>query len=141
MDHDRDIVIIGAGHNGLVTAFYLARAGHRPLVLERQPHVGGAAVTREFHPGFRCPALAHLTGPLRPAVLTDMRLERHGLQMLRTKTALCAFDHDRPALVLGDDPRDAARAISALSPRTAPSSSRITRLWSGSAGRCRACCR
>ncbi len=116
MDHERDIVIIGAGHNGLVTAFYLARAGHRPLVLERQPHVGGSAVTRDFHPGFRCSALTHLTGPVRPAVLTDMRLERHGLQMLRTKTALCAFDHDRPALVLGDDPRDAARTINALSP-------------------------
>jgi phytoene dehydrogenase-like protein len=116
MDQERDIVIIGAGHNGLVTAFYLARAGRRPLVLERQPQVGGSAVTREFHPGFRGPAVAHLTGPLRPSVLTDMRLERHGLQMLHAETSLCAIDHDRPALVLDTDPRAAARAISALSP-------------------------
>ncbi|HVA17141.1 MAG TPA: FAD-dependent oxidoreductase, partial [Candidatus Dormibacteraeota bacterium] len=53
----RDIVIIGAGHNGLVTAFYLARAGFKPLVLERRGVVGGAAVTEEFHPGFRASVL------------------------------------------------------------------------------------
>lgn len=116
MDHDRDIVIIGAGHNGLVTAFYLARAGRRPLVLERQPHVGGTAITREFHPGFKGPAVTHITGPLRPSVLADMRLERHGLQMLQAETALCALDHDRPALVLEADSGAAARAIGALSP-------------------------
>ncbi|HET6277310.1 MAG TPA: NAD(P)/FAD-dependent oxidoreductase [Candidatus Polarisedimenticolia bacterium] len=115
MDSDRDVVIIGAGHNGLVTAFYLARAGRRPLVLERQPHVGGSAITREFHPGFRGPAVAHLTGPLRPSVLADMQLERHGLQLLQTETALCAVDHARPALVLDADLRAAARAIGALS--------------------------
>ena len=50
----RDIVIIGGGHNGLVTAFYLAKAGFKPLVLERLARVGGAAITDEFHPGFRC---------------------------------------------------------------------------------------
>jgi len=48
----RDIVIIGGGHNGLVTAFHLAKAGFKPLVLERRPQVGGAAITDEFHPGF-----------------------------------------------------------------------------------------
>jgi phytoene dehydrogenase-like protein len=115
MSDDRDTVIIGAGHNGLVTAFYLARAGRRPLVLERRPHVGGAAVTREFHPGFRGPGPLHLTGPLLPSVLSDMRLEQHGLRMLRGEAALCALDRQRPALVLGLDPKDAARAIDAFS--------------------------
>ena len=62
----RDVVIIGGGHNGLVTAFYLARAGYKPLVLERNAQVGGAAVTDEFHPGFRCSTLAHTAGPIQP---------------------------------------------------------------------------
>ena len=54
-----DAIIIGAGHNALVAAFYLAKAGRRPLVLEKQDHVGGGAVTTEIHPGFRCPSLSH----------------------------------------------------------------------------------
>ena len=69
MPATRDIVIIGGGHNGLVTAYYLAHAGFKPLVLERRAVVGGAAVTDEFYPGFRCSTLAHACGPLDPDVL------------------------------------------------------------------------
>ncbi|MBW8713226.1 MAG: FAD-dependent oxidoreductase, partial [Acidobacteria bacterium] len=68
------VVIIGAGHNGLTTAFYLAKAGLKPLVLERRSIVGGAAVTEEIAPGFKGPSLAHAIGPLRPSVVRDMRL-------------------------------------------------------------------
>src|SRR6516164_8621923 len=64
MAETRDIVIIGAGHNGLVTAFYLAKAGLKPLVLERRPQVGGCAITSEFHLGFRCSTLAHSTATI-----------------------------------------------------------------------------
>ena len=78
----RDVVIIGGGHNGLVTAFYLAKAGYKPLVLERGAQVGGAAVTDEFHPGFRCSTLAHTAGPIRPDVVRDMQLEKHGLKWI-----------------------------------------------------------
>ena len=63
MAESRDVVIIGAGHNGLVTAFYLAKAGFKPLILERRPQIGGCAITEEFHPGFRCSKLAHSTRP------------------------------------------------------------------------------
>ena len=65
MPDPRDIVIIGGGHNGLVAAFYLAKARFKPLVLERRNQVGGAAITEEFHPGFRSSVLAH-SAALRP---------------------------------------------------------------------------
>ena len=67
MPETRDIIIVGGGHNGLVAAFYLAKAGFKPLVLERRSQVGGAAITEEFHPGFRCSTLAH-----RPARCAPM---------------------------------------------------------------------
>src|SRR6266571_5257794 len=100
MAPERDIVIVGGGHNGLVAAFYLARAGRKPLVLERRPVVGGAVVTDEIAPGFKCPTLSHATGPLRSDIVRDMRLERHGLQMLESETRLFSPAPDGRALVL-----------------------------------------
>src|ERR1051326_5184159 len=69
------IVVIGGGANGLVAAFYLAKAGHSTLVLERRNIVGGTLVTEEIHPGFRCPTVLHSTGPIPPGILRDMQLE------------------------------------------------------------------
>src|SRR3984893_14127945 len=89
---DRDIIIIGAGHNGLVTAFYLAKAGLKPLVLERRGIVGGACVTEEIHPGFRCSTLANSTGPLSPQVVKDLQLERHGLEFIKPTVRVFAPD-------------------------------------------------
>src|SRR5580698_1831676 len=77
-----DVLIIGGGHNGLITAFYLAKAGFKPLVLERRRQVGGAAITDEFHPGFRCSTLAHSAGPIRPDIVRDMQLDKHGLRII-----------------------------------------------------------
>ena len=68
----KPVVIIGAGHNGLVVASYLAKAGFKPLVLERRPIIGGAALTEEIHPGFRCSTLANSAGPLLPQVDTAL---------------------------------------------------------------------
>ena len=76
MSETRDVIIVGGGHNGLVAAFYLAKAGFKPLVLERRAQVGGAAITEEFHPGFRCSTLAHNAGPLRADIVRDMQLEQ-----------------------------------------------------------------
>ena len=67
-----DGVILGAGHNGLVTACYLAKARKRVLVLERRPMVGGACVTEEIYPGFRCSTLANSTGPLSTQIVKDL---------------------------------------------------------------------
>lgn len=78
----RDVIIIGGGHNGLVAAWYLARAGCRVLILERHGEVGGAAVTEEFHPGFRNSVASYTLGLLDPSIARDMALARHGLAVI-----------------------------------------------------------
>ncbi len=77
-----DAVIIGGGHNGLVCAFYLARAGYRVRILERRAVVGGAAVTEEFHPGFRNSVASYTVSLLHPKVIRDMELESHGYRVI-----------------------------------------------------------
>ena len=119
MPETRDAVIIGAGHNALVAAFYLAKAGLRPLLVERRPVAGGAAVTEEFHPGFRSSTLAHSAGPLAEPVALDMSLARHGLQMIRPDPAVFASLEDGRALVLHRDPLHAASTIASFSRRDA----------------------
>jgi len=115
MSSRRDVVIVGAGHNGLVTAFYLAKAGLKPLVLERRPVAGGAAITDEVHPGFRCSTLAHSTGPLAATVARDMQLDRHGLVMIRPDAVLFAPHPDGRALVLYSDLAKSAQEIARFS--------------------------
>jgi phytoene dehydrogenase-like protein len=116
---NRDVVIIGGGHNGLVTAFYLAKAGYKPLVLERRAQPGGAAITEEFHPGFRCSTLAHSAGPIRPDIVSDMQLEKHGLNMISTEVAVTALSPDGRALTLYKDPAKAAQEIEKFSQKDA----------------------
>ena len=110
-----DVVIIGGGHNGLVTAFYLARAGLKPLVLERRAQVGGAAITDEFHPGFRISTLAHFPGPLRAEIARDMQLEKHGVKTIRPEAQVCAFTPDGRALVLFQDIAKSAAEVGKFS--------------------------
>ena len=83
---DRDVVIIGAGHNGLTCAHYLAKKGLKVAVLEAADTVGGAAVTDEFLPGFRNSAASYTVSLLNPKVIRDMELERHGLKVVLRKT-------------------------------------------------------
>ncbi len=111
MPDSRDIVIIGGGHNGLVTAFYLAKAGFKPLILERRNQVGGAAITEEFHPGFRSSVLAHSAGPLRPDIVRDMQLEKHGLKIIAPEVDVTALSPDGRALILYRDLNRAAQEI------------------------------
>ncbi|HZR64170.1 MAG TPA: NAD(P)/FAD-dependent oxidoreductase [Terriglobales bacterium] len=111
---NHDIVIIGGGHNGLVTAFYLARAGFKPIVLERREQVGGAAITEEFHPGFRSSILAH-SASLRADVLRDMQLEKHGLKLIQPEVAVASLSAEGRALVLHSDLNRAAQEIGKFS--------------------------
>jgi len=119
MAETRDVIIIGGGHNGLVTAFYLAKAGFTPLVLERRAQTGGAAITEEFSPGFRCSTLAHSAGPLLPEIVSDMQLARHGLKLLTPEVAVTALSPDGRALVLYNDVTRAAQEIGKFSAKDA----------------------
>src|SRR5262245_3480257 len=80
-----DVVVIGAGHNGLTCATYLGMAGFKVKVLERRPVVGGAAVTEEFCPGFRNSIAAYTVSLLNPKIIADLRLHDHGLRLVERR--------------------------------------------------------
>src|SRR3954463_14449243 len=84
---ETDVVIIGAGHNGLTCAAYLAATGLRVRVLERRRVVGGAAVTEEFHPGFRNSVASYTVSLLNPRVIHDLELARHGLRIVERRAS------------------------------------------------------
>ncbi|MGH2407480.1 MAG: phytoene desaturase family protein [Candidatus Limnocylindrales bacterium] len=98
-----DAIVIGAGHNGLVTAAYLAKGGLRTLVLERRERAGGIADTVELSPGARVPALLHTVGRLRPKVMRDLELKRHGLTLLAPEVRVFAPSADGSAITLWGD--------------------------------------
>ncbi|MFN0023160.1 MAG: phytoene desaturase family protein [Parvularculaceae bacterium] len=111
-----DIIVIGGGHNGLVCAFYLARAGRKVLVLERRGIVGGAAITEEFHPGFRNSVASYAVSLLSPKIIEEMALARHGLKIVIRPMAYFAPALDGRHLLLG---RDEAENHAALAKHSA----------------------
>ena len=106
-------IVIGAGHNGLVAAFYLARRGYRPVVLERREDVGGGAITGEIHRGFAGPTLSHECR-LHREIVRDMQLDRHGLELLRADSHVCAISDRGAPIALNDTVHtDGSRGVSA----------------------------
>src|SRR5919109_2152345 len=99
-----DAIIIGGGHNGLVTACYLGRAGWKVLILERRYLVGGACVTEEVFPGFKVSTAAYVNSLFRKEIIRDLRLREYGLEILeRNPSSFTPFPDGR-SLVLGPEP-------------------------------------
>ncbi|HEU4643065.1 MAG TPA: NAD(P)/FAD-dependent oxidoreductase [Gemmatimonadaceae bacterium] len=114
-----DAIIIGAGHNGLVTAAYLAAAGKRVLVLERREMVGGACVTEELWPGYKVSTASYVNSLLRPEIIRDLELKAHGFELLpRNPSSFTPFPDGR-SLLLGPDKALTLREIAKFSPRDA----------------------
>jgi phytoene dehydrogenase-like protein len=109
------VVLIGGGHNALVAAFYLAKGGFKPVVLERRSTVGGGAVTEEFYPGFKASTLSHTLGPLRADIAREMQLEKLNLQIFRPDPRVFAPAPDGRGLLFYNDAAKTAGAISHLS--------------------------
>ena len=129
-----DAVVIGAGHNGLVTAAYLGRAGLRTVVLERRGTIGGASTTSELAPGARVPTLAHTVGRLRPSVVRDLDLKRHGLSLIGSDVRLFAPGPDGDAVILWSDVGRTAEGLRARSVHDAeryPAFDRLVRALAG----------
>ena len=106
-----DAIIIGAGHNGLVTAAYLAKAGKKVLVLERRPIVGGIAATEEIFPGFKFSTCAHLAGSFSSGVVADLDLKNHDFELLGLDPLLFAPSLDGNSLLIPRDFNKAAAEI------------------------------
>ena len=105
------VVLIGGGHNALVTAFYLAKGGFKPLVLERREMVGGGAITEEFHPGFLVSTLAHTLGPLRADIARDLQLDKFDCEIFSPDPRVFEPTPDGKALFFYDDVAKTATAI------------------------------
>ncbi|HEX2217404.1 MAG TPA: NAD(P)/FAD-dependent oxidoreductase [Gemmatimonadales bacterium] len=110
-----DLIVVGGGHNGLVTAAYVARKGLKVLVLERREVLGGACVTEELWPGYKVSTAAYVNSLLRPEIIHDLELKRHGFEMLpRNPSSFTPFPDGR-SLLLGPDKALTHREVSKFS--------------------------
>src|SRR6266581_4975635 len=119
MNSRYDAIIVGAGHNGLVTAAYLARAGRRVLVLERRELVGGCVVTEELWPGFKVSTASYVNSLFRPEIIRDLELKRHGFAMLPRSPSSFTPLPDGRSLMMGPDKEMTRREISKFSEKDA----------------------
>jgi phytoene dehydrogenase-like protein len=116
-----DAIVVGGGHNGLVTACYLARAKWKVLVLERRYVVGGACVTEETFPGFKVSTAAYVNSLFRPEIIRDLKLRDYGFELLERNPSSFSPFPDGRYLMLGADAAFNAREIAKFSARDAAS--------------------
>lgn len=114
-----DAILIGAGHNGLVAAAYLARAGRKVLVLERRDRVGGCAVTEELWPGFRVSTASYVNSLFRPEIIRDLELKRHGFAMIPRSPSSFTPLPDGRFLMMGPDREMTRREVAKFSAKDA----------------------
>src|SRR5574338_509746 len=122
-----DAIIIGAGHNGLIAGAYLARAGKRVVILERRPIVGGAAVTEEIFPGYRFTEFSYVVSLLRPEIIRDLELPKHGLKILPLPSTVTPMDNG-DYLAAWDDHDLTRKELYRPSPRDAEASDEYARV-------------
>src|SRR4051794_35167773 len=113
-----EVIIVGGGHNGLVCAAYLARAGKKVLVLERRERVGGAAFSDEVFPGFRFSVFSYVVSLLRPEIIRELELSRHGLQILPLESTLTPLENGDYLAQMSDHDEN-RRELARHSPRDA----------------------
>jgi phytoene dehydrogenase-like protein len=113
--HAYDVIVIGAGHNGLTAASLLSKQGRKVLVLERRNVIGGMAAGEEFHPGFRTSGLLHDTSQVRPYVINALDLKTHGLKIIPQRPSILALDHEGRGLLLGENDKHTANEIRSVS--------------------------
>ena len=113
-----DQVIIGGGHNGLTCAAYLARAGRKVLVLEARHVLGGAAVTEEVFPGFKYSVCSYVVSLLRPEIIRELDLTRHGLELIPLECSFSPYP-DGSSLVRWPDQEQTRRELAHFSRRDA----------------------
>jgi phytoene dehydrogenase-like protein len=130
--HNFDVIIIGGGHNGLVAAAYLARAGKKVVVLERREIVGGAAVTEEIFPGYRFSEFSYVVSLLRPEIIRDLELPKHGLKILPLPSTFTPTE-DGDYLAAWDDHDLTRREIYRHSPRDADAYDEFSRVMARAA--------
>src|SRR4051794_41497465 len=119
MSASYDLIVVGGGHNGLVTAAYAARAGLKVLVLERRDVIGGACVTEEVWPGYKVSTAAYVNSLLRPEIIRDLELKKHGFEMLpRSPSSFTPFPDGR-YLMMGPDRGMTLREIAKFSAKDA----------------------
>ena len=116
--NQHDAIVVGAGHNGLINGTYLAKAGLKTLILERRHLVGGAAITEELHPGFKFTTFSYALSLLRPAIIHELELAKHGFMPIPMPTTF-APTLDGDYLLVGDDKEANHREMARHSPRDA----------------------